>query len=165
MKKRNRMNASDIIKAKQNKTLYKAYYTPVVYQSTVFSTVSAYSTFGSQPVNTSYISCINTSYNYLCNPVFMSYETRNNVKDGSIACAGTSLSNLQFVKSNATVYAYNTVYSTFGNPAITVPSSFVTTSINGTSAPDPCIVPLVQFYQGCSVCNGNQTCISCLSRL
>ena len=159
------MNASDIIKAKQNKTLYKAYYTPAVYQSTVFSTLTAYSTSTSLPITTSYVSCINTSYNYLCNPVFTNYEMRNNVKDGSIACGATSLSNLQFVKSDATVYVYNTVYSTFGNPAITVPSSFITTSTIGSSAPGPCIVPLVQFYQGCSVCNGNQTCVSCLSRL
>jgi len=157
------MNGSDIIKAKQNKTLYKAYYTPAVYQSTVFSTLTAFSTLSN--LSTSYVSCINTSYNYVCNPIFISYETRNNVKDGSIACGGTSLSNMQFVKSDATVYAYNTVYSTFGNPAITVPSSFVITSVNGSSAPGPCIVPAVQFYQGCNVCNGNQTCISCLSRL
>lgn len=159
------MNASDIIKAKQNKTLYKAYYTPAIYQSTVFSTLIAYSTSTSIPITTSYVSCINTSYNYVCNPIFTSYESRNNVKDGSIACGGTSLSNMQFVKSDATVYAYNTVYSTFGNPGVTVPSSFITTSTVGSSAPGPCIAPQIQFYQGCSVCNGNQTCISCLSRL
>jgi len=102
------MNASDIIKAKQNKTLYKAYYTPAVYQSTIFSTLTAFSTLSN--LSTSYVSCINTSYNYVCNPIFTSYETRNNVKDGSDKCGGTSLSNMQFVKSDATVYAYNTVY-------------------------------------------------------
>ena len=160
------MNASDIIKAKQNKTLYKAYYTPVVYQSTIFSTLTAYSTsINVFTLTTSYVSCINTSYNSVCNPVFINYEMLNNIKNGSIACGATSLSKLQFVKSDTNIYAYSTVYSTFGTPAIIVPSSFIITSTIGTSAPGPCIVPLIQFYQGCSVCDGNQTCISCLSRL
>lgn len=159
------MNASDIIKAKQNKTLYKAYYTPTVYQSTVFSTLTAYSTSTNLPITTSYVSCINTSYNYVRNPVFINYEMRNNVKDGSNKCGATSLSNLQFVKSNATIYAYSTVYSTFGTSAVKFPSSFIITSTIGSSAPEPYIVPFVQIYQGCAVCNNNQTCISCLSRL
>ena len=156
------MNASDIIKAKQNKTLYKAYYTPLVYQSTIFSTVTAYSTINNLSIK-SYVSCINTSYNYVCNPVFTNYEMRNNVKDGSDKCGATSLTNMQFVKSDATIYAYSTVLSTFGPNMY--PSSFLITSVIGSSAPSPCITPLVQFYQGCAVCNGNQTCTSCLSRL
>lgn len=155
------MNASDIVKAKQNKVLYKTLYTPNVYQSTLFSTLHAYSSINTGiEIVSSYISCINTAYTY-CNPVFTSYETRNDVKEGAVACGAGSISNLQFTSSDGIVYAYSTIYSTFGNT--TLPSSFIITSTIGSVTSSPMICP-IHSYQGCSVCT-NQSCSKCLSGL
>jgi hypothetical protein len=159
------MNASDIVNAKQNKVLYTTLYTPNVYQSTIFSTLRTYSSINTgSSIISSYISCINTAYKYTCNPVFTSYETRNDVKDGAVACGAVTLSNLQFVNSDGYVYAYSTLYSSFGPSTIILPSSFTITSTLGSIANVPVICPINQFYQGCSVCT-NQSCKKCLSGL
>ena len=157
------MNASDIVKAKQNKVLYNSLYTPTVYQSTVFSTLRLYSSINlGVSIASSFISCINTAYKYTCNPIFTTYETRNDVKEGAVACGAVPLSNLQFTSSNGMIYAYSTIYSTFGN--VILPSSFIITSTIAPIASSPIICPINQLYQGCSVCI-NQSCSNCLSGL
>lgn len=156
------MNASDIVKAKQNKVLYNSLYNPTVYQSTVFSTLRLYSSINlGNSIASSYISCINTTYNYSCNPAFTTYETRNDVKEGAVACGAVSLSNLQFTSSDGMIYAYSTIYSTFGN--VSLPSSFIITSTIAPIASSPMICS-INSYQGCAVCI-NQSCSKCLSGL
>jgi hypothetical protein len=157
------MNASDIVKAKQNKVLYNSLYTPTVYQSTVFSTLRLYSSINlGNSIASSFISCINTAYNYTCNPIFTTYETRNDVKEGAVACGAVPLSILQFTSSDGMIYAYSTIFSTFGN--VSLPSSFIITSTIGTIASSPIICPINEIYQGCSVCI-NRSCSNCLSGL
>ena len=58
------MNASDIIKAKQNQTLYKSYYQPTVFQSTIYSTL----TIGSSILNKTGPSISSINY-YSCNNI------------------------------------------------------------------------------------------------
>jgi hypothetical protein len=78
----NRMNASDIVKNRQNKVLYNAYYQPTVFQSTVVSTLSPISSYTGGYA--SYESTVITAYNYSCQPTFLSYELLNEVKNGRI---------------------------------------------------------------------------------
>jgi len=82
------MNASDIIKRKQNRTLHKAYYPTTFYESTIFSTLYPHSFIES---NISYTSCINTVYTY--NPSkttipqipFISYELSRDIYNKKIS--------------------------------------------------------------------------------
>jgi len=170
------MNASDITKSKQNKVLYNAYYKPSVLNTRMYSTfytstINTYSSFGTNNpnnVSTSYISCINTLYKYNCNPEFINYESREQIKQGAVTCGDEPVSCLQFVNTNQPIYAYNTIYSTLqgtGNVGtITVPISFTITSSIASIATGPIITPLIQFHQGCSLCR-NQSCTTCLSGL
>jgi hypothetical protein len=156
------MNPSDIRQAKKNKVLYNYFYTPPVYQSTVFSKPLFYSSINlGNSIASSFISCINTAYKYTCNPAFTTYETRNDVKQGAVACGAVPLSNLQFTSSDGMIYAYSTIYSTFGN--VSLPISFIITSTICPVASSPMICS-INSYQGCSVCS-NQSCSKCLSGL
>lgn len=113
------MNASDIIKAKQNRTLYKAYYRPTIFNSTSFSTVYVGSTISqvsdSQFVisTANYTSC-NTNVNtYVCNPTFISYQFANDIKNGSYECGLKKYSELQWKNTHKRVVYFNsTIYST-----------------------------------------------------
>jgi hypothetical protein len=94
------MNASDIVKAKQSKTLYNAYYSPFlstfissgttlnscIISSFSYSTLNVVSSSvmdrgGGLFISTlEYVSCNNTVYPYQCGPNFISYEMQNAVK-------------------------------------------------------------------------------------
>jgi len=160
------MNASDIVKAKQNKVLYKAYYTPLISSSTIYTTRNVYSTNGT---NSSFISCINTTYNVPCTPTVTSYETLNQLIDGSYECAGVKRSQLQFTGiQNTTIYGYSTIYSSFSTAYqsyIVVPSSIRITSTVGTIPTGPLITPFITFNQGCNQCNAGNTCQNCVTAL
>ena len=105
----NRMNASDIVNARKNKVLYKAYYNPIVFTSSIFSTVTVLSSIVDMfnNVSTSYSSSISTCNTYVCNPQFVSYEMAQNVANGSCS---TKKSELKWVNTNSTIiYAYDTM--------------------------------------------------------
>jgi hypothetical protein len=138
----NRMNASDIVKNRQNKVLYNAYYQPTVFQSTVVSTVSLISSHTTGPK--SYRSTVNTAYNYLCQPTFLSYELLNEVKNGKVECTGTCTSQLTWTNlTSTTQYMYATNYSTLSTP---LQISVTSTNVQGSKGPVIC--PLINFYQG-----------------
>jgi hypothetical protein len=106
------MNASDIVNARKNKVLYKAYYNPVVFASSIFSTITVLSSIvGADPaytLSTSYSSSISSCNTYACNPTFVSYEMAQNVANGQYAC-GSKKSELKWVNNASTmVYAYDT---------------------------------------------------------
>lgn len=136
------MNASDIVKNRQNKVLYKAYYQPTVFQSTVVSTLSPISSYTGG--YSSYSSTVITAYNYSCQPTVLSYEMLNEVKNGKEACTGTCASQLTWTNlTSTTQYMYTTNYSTLSTPlSINVTS----TSVQGSKGPVIC--PLINFYQG-----------------
>jgi hypothetical protein len=138
-----RMNASDIVKNRQNKVLYQAYYRPTVFQSTVVSTVTLIST-ATTVVDTSYRSTVITAYNYSCQPTFLSYELLNEVKNGKEACTGTCASQVTWTNlTSTTQYMYDTNYSTLSTP---LNINVTSTSVQGSTGPVIC--PLINFYQG-----------------
>jgi len=160
------MNASDIVKAKQAQTLYKAYYKPTVFQSTVYNNITTVSSIldyvsSSQEITSdSYASCTTTVYNYSADPLFISYEMATQVKDGKYSCEGKVPSKMAWKNINSTIiYAYSTIYSTFSTPNIPIPSSMYITSTTVMTGVTPVIVPLASFYQrtnfdnSCNVCN------------
>ena len=164
------MNASDIIKAKQNKVLYNAYYTPMISSSTIYSTLSVYSTTlnGSlQPV-ISYTSCTTTAYTTRmgCTPNVTSYETLNQIKGGAYDCGALTVSQMQIGGiPNTAIYAYSTIISTMTAQGLNVPSSFMVTSTTVTAPPTPLITPFVIYRQGCAVCDSRNFCQNCATGL
>jgi len=173
------MNASDIIKAKQNQTLYKAYNHPTVFQSTIFSTLTVASSIlnktGPSISSINYFSCNNIVNTYVCNPTFISYQFANDVKQGEYSCGGKVPSQLQWKNTNSTIiYAYRADISTFTTPTNPIVSSFRLSSTIVMSGPQPIICPLIDFYQGtnfahrCNICNNvtdlpNACCHNCAS--
>lgn len=166
------MNASDIVKAKQNQTLYKAYYKPTVFNSTIYSTIIPVSS--SNTVSPSFTSCLTTVYDYTCNPQYGSYDMINHINDGKYVCGGKVKSETEWKANTSTiVYAYKTIMSSFDTPEIPKPYSTQITSTILMTAPTPVITPLINFYQGthsvnlCEVCNNfngpNTCCNNCAS--
>ena len=139
-----RMNASDIVKNRQNKILYKAYYQPTVFQSTVVTTTSLISSYTTNPNAPVYHSDIITAYNYSCQPTFLSYELLNDVKNGKEACEGTCATQVKWSNvTSTTQYMYSTIYSTLSTP---LQINVTSTSVQGNKGPVIC--PLINFYQG-----------------
>lgn len=163
------MNASDIVKAKQNKALYNAYYKPTVFQSTVYSTISIYSSFTSPttflPVN-SYVSCLATAYTYVDNPTFTSYESMNAIKSGAVDCGAIPSSVVSFKNTEQhLIYSYSTVYTNIAGPSAPVPGSFYITSTTVSAPPSlPMIQSFLNFHQGTS-CTSQNSCPQCLAQL
>jgi hypothetical protein len=180
------MNASDIVKAKQNRTLFQAYYHPMITPSTTTTTIVV-STFissisdGRDPPPMQSNVCSTVIYNNLCMPSFISYQLANDVNQGKYLCNTYTLaqqvggnainttstaqtqckiSNLQWQTTPSSVTtAYNTVGGiTYSTISATSLQSPVSTFIL------PVICPLVEFYQGtnfaskCSVCPQNGPC-------
>jgi hypothetical protein len=176
------MNASDIVKAKQNRTLFQAYYHPMITPSTTTTTIVV-STFISLDVDLTMQSnvCSTVIYNNLCMPSFISYQLANDVNQGKYLCNTYTLaqqvggnainttstaqtqckiSNLEWETTLSTVTtAYNTVDGiTYSTSSATSLQSPVSTFIL------PVICPLVEFYQGtnfaskCSACPQNGPC-------
>jgi hypothetical protein len=136
------MNASDIVKNKQNKVLYQAYYRPTVFQSTVVSTVSLISS--ATTVGNSSESTVITAYNYVCQPTFLSYELLNEVKNGKEACTNACATQVTWSNlTSTTKYMYSTIYSTLSTPCTIIVTSTVVQGNKG-----PVICPLINFYQG-----------------
>jgi hypothetical protein len=163
------MNASDIVKAKQNKALYNAYYKPTVFQSTVYSTISIYSSVTSPitllPVN-SYVSCVAKAYTYVDNPTFTSYESMNAIKEGAIDCGAIPSSVVSFKNTEQRlIYSFSTIYSTIAGPIAPVPGSFYITSTTVSAPPSlPMVQSLLNYHQGTS-CSALNPCPQCLAKL
>jgi hypothetical protein len=176
------MNASDIVKAKQNRTLFQAYYHPIITPSTTTTTIVVSTFISSLITDPASIMqsnvCSTVIYNNLCMPSFISYQLANDVNQGKYLCNTYTLaqqvggnainttstaqtqckiSNLQW---QTTLSTMTTAYNTDGPTTISVTSlqSPVSTFIL------PVICPLVDFYQGtnfaskCSVCPQNGPC-------
>ena len=142
-----RMNASDIVKNRQNKVLYNAYYRPTVFQSTVVSTLIPISSYTGG--YTTYGSTVNTAYLYLSQPTFLSYELLHEVKNGKDACTGTCASQVTWSNLTSTTQSfYATNYSTLSTPlSISVSSA----TVMGNTGPVIC--PMASFYQGTNADN------------
>jgi hypothetical protein len=123
------MNASDIIKKKQNICLYRAYYDPVVYQSSVFSTLNPFSSISSG--TTTYTTTVNIVTTYVCPPHILSYNLINDIVSGKISSGDKPLSELEWKNTTSSVQYYY--------------SSNVTTSSYVLSGPTPTICPTIQF--------------------
>ena len=111
------MNASDIVKAKQNRTLYKAYY-PIstINNSSIYSTI--YYTSSLSNGQSSITSSLTTLYTY--NPSktpiptipFRSYELSNDIHQGEYLC-GKPISFMTWKHTTSTLtYFYSTINST-----------------------------------------------------
>jgi hypothetical protein len=168
------MNASDIIKAKQNRVLFQSLYRPNTYTSTTYTNYCPISSISSG--TSSYISCINTIYPYTCNTPSISYELLNDVNQGKYICGypycstigiwntgqtipvgvcNCTISEMEWKNVNTTtIYSYST----------TSYSSITTFSTNILTGPGPIICPLVNFYQGtnfdnsCTTMNNTNCC-------
>lgn len=177
------MNASDIIKAKQSRTLYQAYYRPTIFSTLINSTinfcpVSTVST--ASGVVSSLTSCITMNYLYRCNPPVLSYQLANSINEGKYECGFPYCSTIsiwntgqQFIAGNCDCKESfltweNTNPTQIVNYKATNISSFTATSTSILTGPAPVICPLVSFYQGtnfanrCPDCNvalyGNNAC-------
>lgn len=159
------MNASDLVKARQNKTLYRAYYQPTVFQSTTFSTLTTVSSIirtissGVPIISSSYTSCTQTVYDTLCEPTFLSYASRYAISDGASTCMGRRPKETTW-KANqpTTLYSYSTIYSTLVAPSTLAPSTVRITSTIVLAGPAPKICPLIQLQQGTSFASQCPSC-------
>lgn len=95
------MNASDITRAKNDITLYKAYYDPIIFPGITNTGVSTFvrstilynpysSVSSSGTITSSFTSTVNTHYLYECNGPYISYQLANDVAQGQQICTGGS---------------------------------------------------------------------------
>ncbi len=159
------MNASDIIQRKQNTTLYKAYYQPTVFQSSVISTIRPISSIirtissGVPLTSSSYASCTQTVYQQVCEPTFVTYQTRNAIGAGTATCTGRTPKETRWVANQSTVvYAYSTIYSSLVNPSTLAASTIRVSSTVIQTGPTPVICPLLQLQQGTSFASQCPSC-------
>jgi hypothetical protein len=159
------MNASDILQKKQNTTLYKAYYQPTVFQSTILTTIRPVSSIilavsNGVPVrNTSYASCTQTVYQTVCEPTFMTYQTRHALQDGTADCTGRTPKETKWTANQSTIlYSYSTIYSSLVNPSTLAPSTIRISSTIVQTAPMPLICPLIKLRQGTSFASQCPSC-------
>ena len=159
------MNASDIVKAKQCGALYKAYYNPTVFQSSVISTVypiSSVSTGGGY-ISSFSQSCVNTVYTYACEQPVISYQLANDVLCGKYVCGGKVPSFTNWI-ANSTM---GTTPSYAGNNS-TLSSSVNRYAVRPEVCPDPVFIQGTNFQNKCDVCNNfgagvNACCHNCVS--
>ena len=160
------MNASDILQRKQNTTLYKAYYHPTVFQSSIISTIKPISSIirtvssGVPLTSTSYTSCIQTVYDQVCEPTFLTYQTRDAMGQGTVICTGRGgPKETKWIANQPTLlYAYSTIYSSLVNPSTLAPSTIRVTSTSVLTGPSPLICPLTSLRQGTSFATQCPSC-------
>jgi hypothetical protein len=134
------MNASDIVKNRQQIVRSCAYDHPTVFVSTVLSTIIPISSIAG---STSYASSFHTCYSYACQPTYSSYELRSDVQQGLVD-RGIVLSSITEWKpdTTATLYAYYPLYSTLSTVSTV---SITSTSVQRGPAP---LVCADSFHQG-----------------
>ena len=163
------MNASDIIKNKQNRVLYQAYTRPTIFSTLITSTinycpVSTISTGGSG--TTSFTSTINMQYGYTCERPAISYEILNDINEGKYLCGPPYCSSISIWNTGQTypvgdcdckisLLTWKNTNSTFiYNYSTASYSSATVVSTNILTGPIPFICP-VDYYQGT---NFNNNC-------
>jgi len=152
------MNASDIVKAKQNRILYNTYYHPTILQSSITSTlrpissVIRYTSAGVNIISTSYTSCITRCDTYVAKPTFVSYEMVNAIQSGEYGCSALRRpAETHWQKTTPGMkLIQSTLYSTFSTTGISLPSSVRYTSTMIAVSPAPVICPLIDYHQGTS---------------
>jgi hypothetical protein len=166
------MNASDIIKNRQNRVLYQAYTRPTIFSTLITSTinycpVSTISTGGS--FTTSFTSTINTQYGYTCEKPAISYEILNDINEGKYLCGYPYYSSISIWNTGQTYPVNdckislltwkNTNSTSIYNYSTATYSSVVVTSTNILTGPKPFICSN-DFYQGTNFDNtcANSTC-------
>jgi len=168
------MNASDIIKNKQNRVLYQAYTRPTIFSTLITSTinycpVSTISTGGA--FTTSFTSTINTQYGYTCEKPSISYELLNDINEGKYLCGYPYCSSISIWNTGQTYPVgdcdckisllswKNTNLTSIYNYSTATYSSVSVTSTNILTGPTPFIC-LNNFYQGTNFDNkcGDSSC-------
>jgi len=168
------MNASDIIKNRQNRVLYQAYTRPTIFSTLITSTInycpiSTISTGGA--FTTSFTSTINTQYGYTCEKPAISYELLNDINEGKYLCGSPYCSSISIWNTGQTVPVgdcnckisfltwKNTNSTSVYNYSTATYSSVSVASTNILTGPGPFICP-INFYQGTNFDNkcGNNTC-------
>ena len=168
------MNASDIIKNRQNRVLYQAYTRPTIFSTLITSTInycpiSTVSTGGAYV--SSFASSINTQYGYTCEKPAISYQLLNDINDGKYLCGYPYCSSISIWNTGQTIPVgdcdckislltwKNTNLTPIYNYSSTTYSSVTVTSTDILTGPTPFICP-VDFYQGTNFDNkcGNNTC-------
>jgi hypothetical protein len=177
------MNASDIIKARQQRVLYQAYYRPTIFpgiqdsnstlitSSIKYCPISTIST--SEGFVSSVVSCITLNYAYKCQTPTISYNLLNDINQGKYLCgfpycstivqwnngenftSGTCNCKISLLNWKNTTNKFVYQYNS------TSYSSFSITSTMIPSGPGPTICPLVNFYQGTSFDNSCSDCNTC----
>lgn len=179
------MNASDIIKAKQSRTLYQAYYRPTFFSTIINSTINV-CPISTTTTASSFTSTISMHYLSRCTQPAISYELANSINNGRYLCSQPFCSTISEWNTgrqfNTNSCDCNVSFMTWKNTNSTIIYNY--SSINNTTArvtstsiltgPGPIICPLVEMNQGtsfsnrCSNCNtsifGNDAyCTSCTS--
>jgi hypothetical protein len=167
------MNASDIIKAKQNRVLYQAYYRPTIFSTLITSTInycpiSTISTGGQ--IVSSFASSINLEYGSKCEIPAISYELMNNINNGKYLCGFPSCSTISNWNTGNTYPAGNCnckiSFLTWKNTNPTTVytystlnySSIISTPITIATGPSPIICPFTEYKQGTNFANNCDTC-------
>lgn len=166
------MNASDIVKAKQNRTLYQAYYRPEILGNGQFT----FSTINYCPVSSiaggtpSFTSSITTFYTYKCNDPAISYELANDIHNGKYICGYPSCSSISIWNTGQTIptgvcdckisnmawkNTNSTLLYTYSTTSYSSIQTFSTSVLTGSG---PVICPLVNFYQGTNFDSNCDTC-------
>lgn len=157
------MNASDIIKAKQNRVLYQAYYRPNIFSTLITSTIIFYpvSTIssGGQFIS-SFASSINIQYGSKCDKPLISYQLLSDINNGRYECGFPNCSSISewntgktfpigecdckisFLTWKSTTPSLLYTYSTINYSSI---QTFSTTIM---TAPNPFVCSLIQLNQG-----------------
>ena len=168
------MNASDIIKNRQNRVLYQAYTRTTIFSTSITSTInycpiSTISTGGT--FTTSFVSTTNMQYGYTYEKPAISYEVLNDINEGKYLCGYPYCSSISIWNTGQTFPVgdcdckislltwKNTNSTNIYNYSTTTYSSVTVTSTNILTGPTPFIC-LTDYYQGTNFDNkcGNDTC-------
>jgi hypothetical protein len=170
------MNASDIVSAKQNRTLFAAYYHPIVTSSTTSAMVYTSTLISSISSFVPEVKvCSTLVYQNLSYPTVSSYELANDINEGkylsnyytlsqvqnggivptySTVCNVCHISEMEWKNTNpTTMYTYQPNYTNSTLTSVTVQSTMVVTG------PVPVICPLISFYQGTNAASQCNTCL------
>ena len=160
------MNASDIVNAKKNQTLFQAYYRPTIFPGKTTSTINICPISSFSTGTTTYTSSSTLQYNYVCDTPSISYELLNDVNSGKYLCGYPYCSSISIWNTGQTIpvgvcnckisFLNWKNYSTISYSSV---QTFSTVTMTG---PGPVICPLTDFYQGTNFDNRCNTCNSAL---
>lgn len=163
------MNASDIIKARQSRTLYQAYYRPTFFSTIINSTINICPITNNGTTST-FASSITMNYLSRCTPPAISYELANSINEGRYLCPPPFCSSISEWNTgrefNTNSCDCKISFVTWKNTTPTTILQYQSTAITGVSVtsttiltgPGPIICPLVEMNQGTSFSNRCNTC-------